>query len=149
MQAANDLINSILICQFDSGYSKSSLKEISKYYSIFEDFSYKEKITFLRILSRNRGISSEFYSLFVELVYNNKIYENNKSFLKYIDSDIIINTKVYFPEFYFQFINFLYFSDYNFDIFENDFKNNKNTSTIDFVKETIQYVSLIKNIESF
>lgn len=149
MQAAKDLIGSILISKFNSEDSKVSLKDISKYYSIFENFSYTEKLCFIRYLSNNIGISYEFYSLFISTIYDDKIYENDKSFLKYIDSEIILNTKVYFPDFYFQFINFLYFSDYNFDTFENDFKNNKNTSTIDFVKETIQHVSLIKNIESF
>ncbi len=144
MQTANNLITTILVYKINSKNIQVSRREVSRYYAIFDNFSYKEKIRFIRLLSDNTHIPLDFFSLFIS-----KIYEDNKSLLKYIDSDIIIKIKVGFPEFYFQFINFLYFSDYNFDTFENDFKNNKNTSTINFVKETIQHVSLIKNIESF
>lgn len=139
MQPVYDLIELIIV------ENKSfNIDSIETYYNIFDNFSHREKLYFIKTLLKHINIGCTFYPLFIST-----IYEDNKSLLRYLDSDIIVNTKVYFPEFYFKFITFLFNSDYNFCSFQNDFKNNSNISTINFVKETLDYVMTIKNIENF
>lgn len=124
--------------------SSNPIGSIDYFFNIFLKLNDLNKSNFIFFLSENTSIDEKFYPLFIS-----KIFEKDKESLKKIKSNIIIQTHENFNSFYFEFINLLYLSGYDFNLFYNDFEHIYYEKTRQFVNMTLDYVRSINNIENF
>lgn len=138
-QNVDDLIN-----QIESTSFIKQINNINLFFDLFLNLKDDEKNLFLRLLSNSSNINLDFFPNFIML-----IYQNNKEDLKLVHPDTIVFTFVSFQNFFYEFIGLLFKSDYDFSIFTQRFINNKHPSTVEFIKNTMNYLDSMKNIENF
>lgn len=138
-QNVDDLIN-----QIESTSFIKQINNINLFFDLFLNLKDDEKNLFLRLLSNSSNINLDFFPKFIMF-----IYQNNKEDLKLVHPDTIVFTFVSFQNFFYEFIGLLFKSDYDFSIFTQRFINNKHSSTIEFIQNTMNYIDSMKNIENF
>lgn len=124
--------------------SNNSIDSIDNFFNIFLNLSNNQKNDLILFLSKNISIDNNFYPLFIK-----KIYHHDKKLIKNLKIHIVVETYNNFKHFYYEFLNILCLSSYDFTLFELEFRYNYYSQTRQFFNETIDYINLNKNIRDF
>ncbi len=120
------------------------LDSIRYFLDIFFKLDDQQKYDVVYFLSKNKSIDKNFYPLFL-----NKVYQNDKGFIKNIKINIIIETYRNFKFFYYDFLNLLCCSDYDFQQLKDYFKDFYHVEAIELLTYTFEYFNLHNNIRDF
>lgn len=124
--------------------SLNPINSIDVFFDRFLKLTDYAKVNLILFLSENQSIDEKFYPLFIS-----KVYEQDKESLKFIKTNVIVQTHAHFNSFYFEFLNILCLSNYDFSLFKSDFEHIYFEDARTFFNETIEYIDLNKNIRDF
>lgn len=118
---------------------------IQNFLDIFFKLDDQQKYDVVLYLSlSNKFLDKNFYPLFID-----NIFQTDKNFIKNIKINIIIETYRNFNFFYYDFLNMLCCSDYDFQQLKNYFKDYYHVEAIELLTNTFEYIDLHNNIRDF
>ncbi len=120
------------------------LDSIQHFLDIFLKLDDQQKYDVVYFLSKNKSIDKNFYPLFL-----NQVYQNDKDFIKNIKVNLIVETYSNFTIFYYDFLNILCSSNYDFTSLKKYFEDIYYPKAKEFINKTFEYIDLYNKIRDF